>query len=590
MTGRLLSRDDIDFLLDWLGVGDLLDRPRYQHLDTEAVRDVLDLSADLAQSHFATHNSLSDRSEPRFADGRVELIGEVKQALDAFAESGLIAAARTEDLGGGQLPAVVHRACFAWFQAANIATASYPMLTMANAALLAEFGTPDQIDLYLRPMLTGRFSGTMCLSETQAGSSLADVATQAEPDGPARYRLFGTKMWISAGDHELTENIIHLVLARTRKAEVGTAGLSLFIVQRRLVSGDGSLSERNDVSLVGINHKMGYRGTVNTVLAFGDGAHTPSGRPGAVGYLVGAEGDGLKQMFHMMNEARIAVGTGAAALACTSYLHALEYARARPQGRPRGVRGGPQVPIIRHADVGRMLMCAKSYAEGGMAMALYAARLVDEQHSGPAPAARAHAARLLDVLTPIVKSWPSQWGLSACDLAIQIHGGYGYTRDYPVEQFYRDNRLNSIHEGTFGIQAIDLLGRKLRGDGLDVLTSTIRATVSRAAGSDQAGLAAQLSRVLDRWEAVVRGLLANKDADAVLAGAAVHLEAAGHVVAAWMWLEQALAAERRSDRIGAAKQATARFFFTWELPRVWPQLELLASNDRLLADLDEDWF
>jgi butyryl-CoA dehydrogenase len=592
----ILSRRDVAFLLhDWLRVGGLLDRPCYADHSADTFDAALDLAEQIAVKYFANHNAASDRDEPRFDGERVHIRPEVAIALDAFARSGLLGAAMDEPVGGGQLPHVVHRACFAWLQAANAATAAYPLLTVANANLLCAYGTDDQIARYVVPMVAGRFSGTMCLSEPQAGSSLADVATTAvpEPGVPGRYRLTGNKMWISGGDHELTENIVHLVLARTAGPARGVRGLSLFIVPRFLVNDDGSRGARNDVVLAGINHKMGFRGTVNTLLNFGEGAHRPDGAPGAIGYLVGDEGQGLAQMFHMMNEARVAVGAGAAALAYTSYLHALDYARTRPQGRPvgRGDPATPQVPIVAHADVRRMLLASKSYAEGGLALALYAARLLDERITAPDVTARHEAALLLDVLTPIVKSWPSQWGLVANEHAIQVHGGYGYTREFPVEQFYRDNRLNSIHEGTFGIQAADLLGRKVRqqeGVGLRLLRGRILATAD-AAGPKWTVQASELRAAVDRLTEVTHVLWRDGDARVATANAGIYLEAAGHVVVAWIWLSMALATGSEDSAFHRGKRAAARYFFTHELPRTAPQFDLLASRDTSLVTLNDAW-
>jgi butyryl-CoA dehydrogenase len=589
---RILARRDLDFLLhDFLGLDELLVRPRFAGHSRETVSAVLDLAEEIAVRYFAPHNARADREEPQFDGARVHVLPEVGEALSAFAQSGLLGAAMDESVGGDRLPHVVHRACFAWLQAANIATASYAMLTMANANLLATFGTAEQIERYVRPMLDGRFSGTMCLSEPQAGSSLADVTTRAVPDGAGRHRLFGTKMWISGGDHELTENIVHLVLARCVGAPAGVKGLSLFLVPKYLLADDGTAGPRNDVALTGVNHKMGYRGTVNTVLNFGEGTAQPDGAPGAVGYLVGRENAGLAAMFHMMNEARIAVGAGAAALGYTGYLHALAYARERPQGRLPGDKDpdAPPVPIVEHADVRRMLLAAKSYAEGGLALTLFAARLVDDAASAGDEREVREARLLLDVLTPIVKSWPSQWCLAANDLAIQVHGGYGYTREYPVEQFYRDNRLNPIHEGTFGIQAIDLLGRRVRqhgGAGLDLLVERIGRT-AEAAPAQWAGEAADLVTATRRLADVTATLWEAEQPASALANAGVYLEAAGHVVVAWIWLGQAVAAGDREDPFFEGKRAAARYFFRYELPRTSGQFDLLAARETLLLDLDQ---
>ncbi|MGY1630081.1 acyl-CoA dehydrogenase [Geodermatophilus sp. SYSU D01186] len=595
----ILSRRDLEFLLhEWLGVEELVKRPRHADHSRETFDAVLDLAEQIATEHFAPHNRAADEHEPRMVDGRVEMVPEVGRALRVFADAGLVAGTFDEELGGMQLPHTVSQAAMAWFQAANVGTSAYPFLTMANARLLVAHGSREQVDTYVRPMLEGRWFGTMALSEPQAGSSLADITTRAERQDDGTYRLTGNKMWISAGDHELSENIVHLVLAKVPGGPPGVKGISLFVVPKHLVADDGSLGERNDVVLAGLNHKMGYRGTTNTLLNFGEGVHTPGGRAGAVGYLVGEEHRGLTYMFHMMNEARVGVGAGAAALGYTGYLHALAYARTRTQGRPPTDRGGPgggmapPVPIVAHTDVRRMLLAAKSYAEGGLALALYCARLVDEEQTGATPEDRARAHLLLEVLTPIAKSWPSQWGPVADDLAIQVHGGYGYTRDYPVEQFYRDNRLNPIHEGTAGIQGLDLLGRKVvmqGGAGLALLGETIGATTARAAGTEWAGFASDLDAAVARLGSVTATLWGAGDPAVTLANATVYLEAAGHVVVAWLWLEQALATREETSDFHQGKRAAARWFHRYELPKVAVQLDLLESLDRTVLDTPEAW-
>ncbi|MFJ5091449.1 acyl-CoA dehydrogenase [Streptomyces sp. NPDC088674] len=594
----LLSRRDLGFLLhEWLHVEDLTARARYAEHDRATFDAVLELSETLAARHFAPHNKLGDAHEPTFDGERVHVIPEVGEALKVFAEAGLTSAGLDASVGGMQLPRVVTDACFAWFQAANVGTSAYPFLTIGNANLLLAHGSREQIDTFVRPMAEGRWFGTMCLSEPQAGSSLADVRTRAEHAGDGTYRLFGHKMWISGGDHELTENIVHLVLARTPGGPAGVKGLSLFVVPKYLVDGDGGIGARNDVVLAGLNHKMGYRGTTNTLLNFGEGAHRPGGEPGAVGYLVGEENKGLAYMFHMMNEARIGVGLGATALGYTGYLHALDYARTRPQGRPVAAKdpATPQVPIIEHTDVRRMLLAQKAYVEGALALTLYCGRLVDEQRTAPEPAAREEAGLLLDILTPIAKSWPSQWCLEANSLAIQVHGGYGYTREYDVEQFYRDNRLNPIHEGTHGIHGLDLLGRKAvmkDGAALRLLLGRVEDTARRAtsAGGDAATYAASLREAATRLGTATARLWQDGDPRTALANASVYLEAAGHVVLAWIWLEQLLAAGAGEGSFYAGKRAAARYFFRYELPRTAPQFALLESLDTTAADMEPDWF
>jgi len=349
---------------------------------------------------------------------------------------------------------------------------------------------------------------------------------------------------------------------------------------------------------------MGYRGTTNCLLNFGEGRFSPGGRTGAIGYLVGQPGRGLAAMFHMMNEARIGVGLGAAMLGYTAYLHALDYARSRPQGRPIGSGGKdpaqPQVPIIQHADVKRMLLAQKAYAEGALALNLYCARLIDEERTAESEAERAEATLLLDILTPVAKSWPSQWCLEGNTLAIQVHGGYGYTRDYPVEQFYRDNRLNSIHEGTHGIQALDLLGRKVvmnDGAAFKLLGSRVDATIRRASQArhpDTQRWAAMLGDRVRRVARTTQRVWAAGDAAKTLANATPYLEAFGHVVLAWIWLEQSLAASAHYQRSEGdfyhGKWQACRYFFLYELPKVDSMLDLVESLDTTTLDMEDAWF
>ncbi|NNH71139.1 acyl-CoA dehydrogenase [Nocardia uniformis] len=596
----IMSARDIEFLLyDWLRVETLTARERYVDHSRETFDQVLRLSQDLATRYFAPHNRESDLHEPTFDGEKVHIAPAVGEALKAFADAGMIGAAMDYEVGGMQLPYTVFTACMSWFHAANVGTTGYALLTAGNANLIAAHGTPEQVDLFMRPMLDGRNLGTMALSEPHAGSNLADITTRAVPQDDGTYRVFGRKMWISGGDHELSDNIVHLVLARIPGAPEGTRGISLFIVPKYLPDADGNPAVRNDVVLAGINHKMGWRGTVNTAPVFGDGRFTPGDQPGAVGYLVGAPNRGLACMFSMMNEARLSVGLAATALGYTGYLKSLDYARNRPQGRPLGAREGAQVPIVDHPDVRRMLLAQKAYAEGALALQLYCAKLVDDLRTAT-DADR--AATLLRILTPIAKSWPSQWCLTANDLAIQVHGGAGYTRDYDVEQHYRDNRLNPIHEGTHGIQSLDLLGRAVTAEGGAALTALIDAMASTVTAARTTGdtelteFADALDRAAGRIAATTAILWQDMNPETALANSAAYLEAVGHVVLAWIWLEQALAANaaaergRGSDAFQLGKRAAARYFFRWELPRTAPLFDLLDSLDRTTLDLDETWF
>ncbi|MBX6370279.1 MAG: acyl-CoA dehydrogenase [Rhodospirillales bacterium] len=608
----LLSRRDLDFLLfEWLDVERLPRRERYAEHSRETFDAILDLSARLAEERFLTHYKKADREEPVLRDGAVRVIPEIREAVAAYAQAGLLAAPFDAALGGAQLPHVVHTASMAHFMAANVATAAYPMLTAANARLIAAFGTPSQIAAFVGPQLEGRYLGTMCLSEPQAGSSLADITTRAVPDGEdalgRRYRLSGSKMWISGGDHDLSENIVHLVLAKAPGPDgrliPGTKGISLFIVPKFLPAGSEAPGARNDVTVAGLNHKMGYRGTTNCLLNLGEGvAHRPLGSAGAVGWLVGEAGAGLALMFHMMNEARIAVGLGAAMLGYRGYLLSLEYARQRPQGRPLAAKdpAAPPVPIIRHPDVKRMLLAQKAYAEGALALLLYCARLVDEELTAQTEAERRNASALLGLLTPVAKTWPSEWGLAANDLAIQVHGGYGYTRDFDVEQLYRDNRLNPIHEGTTGIQALDLLGRKIlrdRGEAFARLREEVARTEAAAAADPAlAGFRQQLASAWDRLGRVAQDLVELGGDERALWNATAYLSAFGHAVVGWIWLGQArrasasLAAAGKDEAFYRGKLRACRYFFEYEMPKIGSWLDVVASLTDVAAGMPDESF
>lgn len=558
----LLDRRDIDFILfDWLNGAAAADR--------ELVSGVLDTAERIAERELLPHYKLSDVNEPYLdASGEVRIAPEIADGIRAIADAGLFSTVFEEDLGGAALPFSVYCAALAILKSGNIAAAAYLMLTVANARLITTFGSAEQIKAFAVPQIAGEMLGTMCLSEPAAGSGLGDVVTKAvfagEDELGHRYLLSGNKMWISAGDHDASSNIVHLVLARipdlSGRVDRNTNALSLFIVPKLLPDG-----QRNDVTVAGLNHKMGYRGVPNCLLNFGEGRFLPDAEAGAVGWLVGAPGHGMRKMFQMMNEARIGVGIGGAALACRAYQLSLDYARQRRQGRRPGSEEPAQ--IIEHPDVARMLINQKVFAEGSMALALYAADLADRAGSNPA------SRRILDLLTPVVKTWPSIWGLQACDLAIQIHGGYGYTRDFDVEQLYRDGRLNPIHEGTTGIQAIDLVGRKIvrdLGRSFFELLELVRADLQLA--EHEGNLREAAAALAQRWsalDAAVRQLI-EREGDLLLNGATAFLLAFGHCVTGWLWLSQALAASARGGGAATAtgKVIACRHFVSSEIPRV----------------------
>ncbi|MBC7720216.1 MAG: acyl-CoA dehydrogenase, partial [Chitinophagaceae bacterium] len=581
---------------------------------------VFDTCERIAREKYAPFNRLVDTQEPHFDGETVILPQATHDAQKAYAESGMLSAAQDYDMGGMQLPYTIEAAANAFFGMASVSIGS-GLLTTGNANLLMVHGTALQKEVFAKNEFSGRFSGTMCLSEPQAGSSLSDITTRAQPDGEdfeaeplgARYRLTGNKMWISAGEHELTENIIHLVLAKIPgpdgKLIAGTRGISLFVVPKKMVTAKGELAGvRNDVALAGLNHKLGWRGTTNTLLNFGEGKYPVNGQAGAVGYLVGKPHEGLRCMFHMMNEARIGVGMAATMLGMAGYYASLDYAKTRTQGRAMGGNKNdasvvgkdastPPVRIIEHADIKRMLLAQKSYCEGALALELYCARLVDEQHTGATEAAN-ESRLLLEVLTPIAKSWPSEWCLEANSLAIQIHGGYGYTRDFPVEQYWRDNRLNMIHEGTHGIQALDLLGRKVLMEGgraLALLTARISATALRAkAYPALATHADELSQALGQVTSATQAAWATGQPAGALANAVPYMQAFGHTVLAWIWLDVAVAALNLKTTESIARQASVMpamtYFYHYELPKIDAWLRVVSARDMTCANMPEEAF
>ena len=613
-------RSTLDFLLyEWLEVSSLQQRERFADHSRETFDAVLDTCERIAKEKSAPFNRLVDTEEPRFDGEKVILPQATHDAQKAYAASGMLSASQDYDIGGMQLPYTVEAAANSFFAMASVSMGS-GLLTVGNANLLMVHGSDLQRQVFALNEFSGRWSGTMCLSEPQAGSSLSDVMTRATPDGDAfasdplgaRYRLKGNKMWISAGDHELTENIVHLVLAKIPDADgkliPGVRGISLFIVPKKMVNEKAELTGvRNDVALAGLNHKCGWRGTTNTLLNFGEGKfrvktdNAASDGSGAVGYLVGEPGRGLSYMFHMMNEARIGVGMAATMLGMAGYEASLEYAKNRPQGRP--VAGGgqkvvkdaaqAQVRIIEHADIKRMLLAQKSYSEGALALELYCAKLVDEQHTGEASAAD-EARLLLEVLTPIAKSWPSEWCLEANSLAIQIHGGYGYTRDFPVEQYWRDNRLNMIHEGTHGIQGMDLLGRKVlmeEGRGVHLLGARMRETADKAmVYADLAADAKALNTALQKVIAATQMAWSSGQPQEALANAVPYLQAFGHLVLAWIWLDVSASCRGAQTPAQTGRQAAAKYFFHYELPKIDAWLHVVSNRDMTCANLAEDAF
>lgn len=602
----LIDRRDVDFLLSWLEVSDLLSRGCFEMHDMEGVSAILDLAEQVAEKELAPTLRLSDLVEPKLhEDGRVSLLPEVRHAVLTMADAGLFSTVFDLNYDGLQLPHVVHQCALGILMSGNLAAASFALLTVANARLLTTYASPEQIQAFALPQIAGRAMGTMCMSEPHAGSSLGDIRTRAVVDGNdelgRRFRITGNKMWISGGDQDLPGNIIHLVLAKVPDENgatpAGTRGISLFIVPRTLPDG-----QENDVAVAGLNHKMGYRGIPNCALNFGEGKHCPDGAAGAIGWLVGDLCQGLPQMFHMMNEARVSVGLAAAMLGCRGYQMSLDYARQRAQGRTSGAVSTPQVPIIEHADVRRMLLLQKAYSQGALALVLYSARLLDDEKSAVDEAARWEARDLLGLLTPITKTWPSEWIQMSLHNALQIHGGAGYTRDFDIELLYRDNRLNPIHEGTTGIQGLDLVRRKIRKDRgrtFKSLAERIRLTIAKAGGyQDLAQVALRVAEALRDISGAVDALLAESDELKALSHSNSFLLALGHLIVGWLWLDQASTAlaASKTDNSGFDKVfldgrvRACQYFSEYELPMIRAWLDPIFANSSVIIECEIDEF
>ncbi len=585
----------IDLLLDLERVEELCAFPYFADHDRETFGLYVDACRRVGRQVLWPSYVATDAEPPALAEGRVRLHPKTKDGFHQVRELGVIAANRPEAFGGHQLPITVSTLAHAYLMAGNLSTAGLAWLTTGAAHLVEEFADEAVRTTFLEPMLEGRWTGTMALTEPHAGSSLGDLTTTATDAGDGTYRIRGAKIFISGGDHDAAENVVHLVLARIEGAPDGVKGISLFAVPQRRPTelGAGAADrelEPNDVHVTGLIHKIGWRGLPSLALGFGDEGDCR-------GWLVGRPHHGLRQMFQMMNEARIGVGVSAAATASVAYHEALAYARERTQGRALGSRSESEpVALVAHADVRRMLLRMKSIVDGSFALAATTARLADEAQHGP-EAGRPRAAALLDLLTPITKTFPAEWGYEANVLAVQIHGGYGYTSEYVPEALMRDQKLNSIHEGTTQIQALDLLGRKVVAGGgaaLGILKESIDETLAaaREAGVDEA-LPAALERALGEVAALTAALGtagAQGDLEGMLGHGVDYLTLFAIVIVAWQHLRLATAAQRaggESDFHRGLLQS-ARYWFATELPRV-PMLARRCREDRSFVDLDPAW-
>ena len=566
---------DMKFVLRELADRDLLAQlPGYGHATLDVMEAVLEEADKFATGVLSPLNRRGDLEGARWHEGRVATAGGWKQAYEQFIAAGWNGLSCPADLGGQNLPRAVSALVEEMWNGANMAFALCPMLTRGAIDAIEVCGSAGQLKAYLPKMVAGEWTGTMVLTEPQAGSDLAAVRTRAVPTGDGRYRLEGQKIFITYGDHDLTENIVHLVLARIAGAPEGVKGISLFLVPKFLVNADGSTGARNDVHCVSIEHKLGIRASPTCVLAFGQNG-------GAVGELVGEENRGLEYMFIMMNAARYSVGVEGVGLAERAYQAALAYAQERIQGTESGVRGGPRVPIVRHPDVRRMLLLMKSQVEAMRALACVVAVSLDAARLHPDEQVRRRHQSFVDLMIPVVKGWCTENAVDIASLGIQVHGGVGFIEEAGAAQYLRDARITPIYEGTTGIQANDLIGRKLARDGglaAQTVIAQMRTLVGDLGTPDLRPLAAALSAAVDALERSIRYVVENygQDVRSVSVGAVPLLKLFGIVAGGWQLMRSALISSGHLESTGSegaaaafhrAKIATARFYGDHVLPQ-----------------------
>ena len=593
MPGKFFSERNLSFLVyEVFHADSLTEYPYFQDHSREDFDLVIDTASKMAQTLLRPYFEEMDRNPPTLVNGRIKVHPSVRPFLQACGEGGWISAGAAFEYGGQQLPQMITSSCSFIWAAANYSASVYPMLTSGAAGLIESFGSDELKQTYIPNMYSGQWQGTMALTEPQAGSSLADITTIAEPRSDGCFNIRGQKIFISASDHDAVENIVHLLLAKIKGAPAGVKGISLFVVPRERITDGGKLVS-NDVNVAGIFHKMGYRGCPIAQLNFGENGDCQ-------GWLVGEPHKGLSYMFQMMNHARIEVGIGAAAIASAAYHASLDYALTRPQGRRLADKNpaSPPVLIIEHPDVKRMLLFQRSVVEGSLSLLMECARYYDMRRS-PDAKTREKASLLLELLTPVAKSYPSEMGILSVSAALQCLGGYGYCDEFPIEQHYRDMRIHAIHEGTTGIHGLDLLGRKimmLQGKALAYFLEEAALTVNASAEcAESRAYGQRLGEALQSLRRVtthLMGVAGKGDVETFLADATLYLEFFGLIVVAWQWLkqgivaEQALCSAQSSQDIDfyKGKLQTMRYFFHYELPKTLGLEKRLVESDGLTTD------
>jgi butyryl-CoA dehydrogenase len=592
------SKRDLQFQLFEVLDSELLTKYEYfQDHNRESFEMVLEAAEGIATKMMLPLLTEMDRKEPQLVDGKIRIHEGMKAIIKKMGEDGWVNAAFRYDEGGQQLPITFLNAAGFIFQAANYSSSIFSFMSGGSANLIRTFGSQTLIDTFTPNMYSGKWQGTMALTEPDAGSSLSDISTSAEAtDVEGVYKIKGQKIYISAGDHDACENIVHLMLAKIKGGPIGAKGISLFVVPQKRIKNAELID--NDVITAGIFHKMGYRGAPIAHLSVGS-------NDGAEGYLVGEPHKGLSYMFQLMNEARIGVGMNATAIGTAAYYASLAYAKERPQGRKISEKdpAKPQIPIINHADVKRMLLFQKSVVEGSLALNLYCSLLSDLIHVEEGEA-KERANLLLDLLTPIAKSYPSEMCCLSTSAAVQVLGGAGYTTDFTVEQFYREARIHPIHEGTTAIHGIDLLGRKItihNGKSTQIFFEEVNKTMAKA--SNQASLqpfVEKLQKSLSKAQQAtgyLLGLAGKGETEKFLADATLYLEMFGIITIAWQWLNQGIVAQQKLNASHEADQnfyqgklATMRYFYEYELVKVDSLVKRLQSTDNVTIEMQSDWF
>ena len=601
MADKYVDIDTLKYMLyDVHKLEDLLERERFVDHDKESLDMFLESTKDFADRELFPFIKEMDEKPAYHKDGKVYVHSQVETMMKKGGELGFISASFDYDIGGMQIPLMAHTAATYILDAANNHLPGYAGLTQGAAELIIHFASKDLLETFVPNMLSGKWGGTMCLTEPQAGSSLSDIITKAKPTQNGYYNITGQKIFISGGDNQFAENIVHLVLARVEGAAKGTKGISLFIVPKNRNKSDGTL-ESNDVTTVADFQKMGQKGYCTTHLGFGD-------KDDCKGWLVGEENQGLNYMFLMMNAARIAVGRGSSAIASAAYYASLQYANERPQGRKLASDGKKNIEqsqslIIEHPDVRRMLLLQKAVVEGSMSLVLLAAKYYDLESTAKSKEEKIKYNTLLEMIIPVVKTYPSEAGAYSVNNGLQVLGGYGFCSDFILQQYYRDIRISSIYEGTTGIQSQDLLGRKItmnNGEGLKLLLNEILTTVAKANNHPELKpYAESISEKIKLSEKVLTSLMPHAlkgDFEKYLADASVFMEFFSLIIVAWNWLEIATDSQealvngdkKYSQIFYNSKIETMKYFFDYELPKTVSHSEILMNPSSVTIKKDEE--